>query len=188
MGLSWITIFIIGLGGCTTGDKMSETVADKSAGVNGSFEYTKSSFPVNWLLYTEKTVESGDFDILIDTDEFKDGKQSLKFVVRKCSDTGGRLSPGFCQEFKANPGETYNISFWAKNHGSEFVSKVSGVSAFQVLHETVVGQSNEKIDDWRLFECEYKIPEKMEALRFELNILHPGTFWIDDVRIKKITD
>ena len=92
-------------GGCALGAPMSETVVDKAAGMNGSFEVSKSGLPVNWLFYTKKTVPSGDFDILIDTKEFKDGKQSLKFAVRACSETGGRLSPGFCKEFKAKPGD-----------------------------------------------------------------------------------
>ena len=74
-----IIIAIITLHGCT---RMSEIIEDSSAGMNGSFEYSKSGLPVNWLLYTPNTVPEGDFDIIIDTAEFKDGKQSLKFLVR----------------------------------------------------------------------------------------------------------
>ena len=165
----------------------SETVVDKAAGVNGSFEVTKSGLPVNWLVYTPKTVPSGDFDIVIDTKEFKEGKQSLKFVVRKCSDKGGRLSPGFCQEFSAKPGETYRVSFWVKNDGAEFIAKVGGVSATTGEYSTIV-KSKEAIGTWRQFSTKYTIPKGMKALRFELNILQPGTFWIDDLKLDKSAD
>src|SRR5712692_3845801 len=137
VGLLWI-IALGASGCCALGAPMSETFVDKAAGMNGSFEVTKSGLPVNWHFYTKKTVPSGDFDILIDTKEFKDGKQSLKFAVRACSGTGGRLSPGFSQEFEAKPGETYKVSFWVKNDGSEFIVRVGGVSAFKGEYKTVV--------------------------------------------------
>jgi Carbohydrate binding domain len=172
---------------CALGAPMSETFVDKAAGMNGSFEVTKSGLPVNWLFYTKKTVPSGDFDIVTDTKEYKDGKQSLKFVVRKCSNVGGRLSPGFCQEFQAKPGETYKVSFWVKNSDSEFFVRVGGVSAFNGEYKTVV-KSKEKIGAWRQFSIKYTVPKGMKALRFEMNILQPGTFWIDDLKIEKVTN
>ncbi len=45
------------------------------------------------------------------------------------SPTGGWHSPGLSQEYKAIPGETYMVSFWVKNDGSEFVVRIGGVSA-----------------------------------------------------------
>ena len=84
---------------------MSEQVTDETAGMNGSFEYIQSGLPVNWLFYTPKTVPEGDFEIVIDTIEFAEGRQSLKFIVRECSANGGWHSPGFCSEFPAKPGE-----------------------------------------------------------------------------------
>jgi hypothetical protein len=182
LALSIITTVL--LDGCTP---FSESITDKSAGMNGSFEHTKNGLPVNWLLYTPKTVGTGDFDIIIDTTEFKDGKQSLKFLVRKCSAVGSWHSPGLDQEYDANPGETYNVSFWVKNIGSEFIVHISGVSAFKG-QDGPVERSKDTITTWRLFEYKYTIPPKMERLRFEMNILHPGSFWIDDIRIEKIND
>ena len=165
----------------------SKIVTDKTAGLNGSFEITKSGLPVNWIFYTSKTVSSGDFDIVIDQNDFKDGKQSLKFVVRKCSDKGGRLSPGFSQEIDAVPGETYSISFWAKNSGCEFIARVGGVNAFHGDCRTMV-KSRESIESWRQFSTKVMIPKEMKALRWELNILRQGTFWIDDLKIEKVTN
>ncbi len=172
------------LGGCS---RFSEERRDKTAGMNGSFEVVESGLPVNWLVYTPKIVPRSDFDLVFDTTEYKDGSQSLKFVVRECSSIGGWRSPGFAQEYEAAPGETYRVSFWVKNDGSEFVVGVGGVSAMEGEDVTIV-QSKETIDTWHEFEYDYTIPEKMNALRFEMNILQPGSFWIDDIRIEKIND
>ena len=180
-----LTIVVIAsLNGCT---QMSEIIEDKTAGLNGSFEYTKSGLPINWLLYTPKTVPTGDFEIIIDTTEFKDGKQSLKFLVRECSPNGGWYSPGFCNEYEALPGETYRVSFWIKNDGCEFLMKIGGVGASKGQYETIV-KSKETIDTWRLFDHNYTIPQGMNAIRFEMNIVQPGSFWIDDIKIEKIND
>jgi hypothetical protein len=164
--------------------RMSEQIRDKTAGMNGSFEITKSGLPVNWLVYTPETVPKGDFDLILDTTEYKDGKQSLKFLVRECSSVGGWWSPGFCNEYQALPGEIYRISFWVRNHGSEFLIKIGGVSAAQGEYDTIV-KSQKPLDTWQLFEYYYTIPEKMKAIRFELNIIQPGTFWIDDLKIER---
>jgi hypothetical protein len=165
----------------------SKTVRDANTGLNGSFETVQSGLPVNWLFYTSKTASSGDFDIALDQSEFKDGKQSLKFTVRKCSDQGGWRSPGFCQEFKAEPGETYSISFWAKNDGSKFVAKAGGVNAFEHDYQMIAATS-EQIESWRRFSTNVSIAKGMRALRWELNVLQPGTFWIDDLKIEKIAN
>lgn len=173
---------------------MSETV---TPGFNGGFEVTKSGLPVSWSFYTQRTVPTGDFDIVMDTTDFKEGEQSLKFVVRKCEPTGGRLSPGFFNEFhienhnppgpfETKPGETYKISFWAKNAGSEFVFKARGVSALDG-DKGVVIRSKETFNEWRRFECTYTIPPKM-WLRLELNVVQPGTFWMDDIQIVRVND
>ncbi|MBX9448834.1 MAG: hypothetical protein KL787_03585 [Taibaiella sp.] len=57
---------------------MSVMIQDEAIGSNGSFEYSKNGLPINWQLYTAQTVPSGDFDIVLDTQEVKEGKQSLK--------------------------------------------------------------------------------------------------------------
>jgi hypothetical protein len=175
-------IILILLSGCT---QMSEVTNDKKAGLNGSFEITKSGLPVNWLVYTPKTIPEGDYDLIIDTTEYKEGKQSLKFLVRECSTVGGWYSPGFCNEYSASPGEIFRISFWIKNHESEFIIRIGGISASRGEYDTIV-KSKETTDNWKLYEYYYTIPEKMKAIRFEMNILQPGTFWIDDINITKV--
>lgn len=163
---------------------MSEVIRDEAAGMNGSFEITKSGLPVNWLLYTPKIVKNSDFDLIIDSSEYKDGIQSLKFLVREYAARGEWNSPRFCKEYEAVPGESYVISLWLKNNESEFYIKIGGVSAFDGKYETIV-KSSEKIDSWKYYEYKYTMPteEKFDRLRFAINILSKGSFWIDDITI-----
>ena len=68
--------------------------------------------------------------------------------------------------------------------------KIRGVSAKTGI-EIPMQISNEVANDWKLVETTYTIPTQMNRLRFELNVLSPGSFWIDDVKIEKtieITD
>ena len=46
-------------------------------------------------------------------------------------------------------------------------------------------ETGDQIDQWRQFEFEIDVPNEM-WLRLQLNILKPGTFWIDDVRIELV--
>jgi len=179
-GLPALLAFVI-MSSCS---QMSERIDDKNAGMNGSFEHVKSGLPVNWILYTPKTVPESDFDIVIDSAEFKDGKQSLKFVVRGCTADGGWHSPGFCNQFPAKPGELYYVSFWIKNTGIDFHLQFGGMNDKKMQNNTII-KSKEKIPDWQLYEYTYTVPEEMNSIRFELNILSPGTLWIDDIRIEK---
>ncbi len=174
-------MYLLIAGGCSP---MSKTYYDATAGINGSFEATRSGLPVNWLLYTPETVKTGDFDIIIDTSEFKEGKQSLKFAVRECSATGGWHSPGLSKEYEARPGDTYVVSFWVKNNGCRFFIQIGGVSAFDGKYETII-KSDESIETWKYFEHKYTMPteEKFGRIRFELSILSKGSFWIDGIKI-----
>lgn len=163
---------------------MSILIEDNTKGMNGDFEHTRDGMPVNWQLYTAQTVPAGDFDILADSSDYKEGKRSLKLVVRECDTTGGWHSPGMAKQIKAKPGEVYHISFWVKNQGTTFRVNIAGVSATKGQAETIV-QTGETIDDWKQYRYTYTIPEKMNALRFEMNVLQPGSFWIDDIRIER---
>jgi len=167
---------------------MSEQVVDRSAGLNGGFEVSKNGLPVNWLMYTPNTVPSADFEIVLDKDSFKEGNQSLRFDVKKCSSTGGWFSPGFTNEFfevgKFEGEASYKISFWIKNYGAKFNISAGSVSAKKGDMSTLI-EGNQHIDEWKFFNYEVHIPED-RWLRMQLNILQPGTFWIDDIRIERI--
>ena len=176
---------ILFLSGCT---KMSEKETLKSAGLNGGFEVLQNGLPVNWYMYTPNTVPAGDFRIVMDRDLYKEGAQSLKFDVRSCSSTGGWHSPGFTNEFReVGPYEgeaTYRISFWIMNEGAKFNLSGGGVAPYKGEMRTLV-ESNKVIKDWELYEFEVDVPEERH-LRFQLNILKPGIFWIDDIKIEKV--
>ena len=183
--LSLILGFVLIISGCR---QFSKHEADKSAGLNGSFEVSKNDLPVNWVMYTPKTVPDADFEIVLDKNVYKEGKQSLKFDVKKCTSAGGWGSPGFTNEFfeagKFVGENRYKLSFWVKNEGSTFKISAGGVSAMKGNMTTLI-QEKKQISDWELLEYQINVP-KDRWLRMELNILQPGTFWIDDIKIEKI--
>lgn len=167
------------LSGCRA---LSESVIDPSAGLNGGFEIVESGLPVNWLVYTPRTIPTGDYDLILDTLEYKGGKQSLMFRVRDCSAAGGSRSPGFSKEYEANGGSTYTLGFWVKNDGAEFRVRIGGVTAKEGHYETVV-QTRENIGTWRYYEHQFVMPPEFDRLRLVVNVLSPGTFWIDEISI-----
>ncbi len=122
-----VPVVMLLMGGCLS---LSKEVVDKSAGLNGGFEISKDGLPVNWAFYTPS---SADFDVILDEEISKEGKQSLRFDVRRCSAKGGSRSPGLANEFSQigkYPGEgRYKVSFWIRNAGTEFAIKAGGVSA-----------------------------------------------------------
>lgn len=164
---------------------MSVFIEDKNTGFNGSFETIKDNFPVNWILYTPQTVPNADFDLKIDNKDFIDGKQSLHFDIRRCDAIGGWQSPGLSKETPSKSGETYKVSFWLKNNQTEFVVKAGGVSELNGKLDIII-QSKEQIDSWKKFEFTCSIPQNMNTLRLEVNVLQPGDFWIDNVNIENI--
>ena len=180
-----LTLAILALTGCM---QMSEKETDESAGVNGGFEVTKNGLPVNWLMYTPNTVPNSDFKIAFDKNIFKEGKQSLMFNVKNCSSTGGRLSPGFTNEFYdigVFEGEAnFILSFWIKNNGTKFQVEAGGVAPYKGDMKVLI-ESDEQIEDWKYFEYKINVP-KDRHLRMELNVLESGTLWIDDVQIVKL--
>lgn len=175
---------ILILGSC---NQMSKQIKDKTAGINGGFEVAKNGMPVNWLMYTPNTVKDADFKIVLDNKVYKEGRQSLRFDVVKCSSIGGRFSPGLTNEFVESgkfEGEgSYKLSFWVKNDGSTFKISAGGVSATKGNMKVLIDE-DEQISDWKHLEYQIDIP-KDNWLRLELNVLKPGTFWIDDIQIEK---
>ena len=168
------------LGSC---NQMSEQIKDETAGMNGGFEVVKNGIPVNWLMYTPNTVKDADFKIVLDNEVYKEGKQSLRFDVVMCSSIGGRFSPGFTNEFFESGEGSYKLSFWVKNEGSTFKIAAGAVSAKKGNMTTLI-EEIEQISDWKHLEYQIDIP-KDNWLRLELNVLQPGTFWVDDIQIKK---
>ena len=181
----YLSALLIMLEGCMPG---SIQVRGYDCKMNGSFETLKNGLPVNWWYYAMETVPKGDFDILSDSVIFKEGNRSLKFQVRSCESAGGWHSPGFFEEFKVKPGETYTISFWVINNGCDFkVSVGAGMQGNPGPNKTLV-RTQEIYSEWKYFEYTFAIPPANDNIRFEANILSPGMIWFDDIRIEGLND
>jgi hypothetical protein len=154
--------------------------------MNGGFEIVREGLPVNWYFYTPDNVPVGDFDILTDTALYKEGKQSLKFLVRDCSDVGGWHSPGFFEDFSATAYETYMVSFWVINNGCDFKVRIGSSEYGKGSHEETIIASKENFNDWRYFEYLFKV--RYDRIRFEVNIYRPGSIWFDDIKIEGVND
>ena len=164
--------------------RFSEYILNESVGTNGGFEHTQCGIPVNWIVYSPSTIPTGNYELIFDKADFKEGKQSLKFLVHECSATGGWHSPGFTNEYPAITGEPYLISFWIRNEGCEYVVRIGGVDATTGQYETV-DSSKDTTESWKLIEHEFTIPQRYEVIRFELSIRSPGSLWIDDIKIER---
>ncbi len=173
----------LGLMSCSI--QMSESKFNPTIGNNGNFEFVEENLPINWMVYTPKTVKNGDFKIAFDQADFKSGKQSLRFDVKACSEEGGWYSPGIAQEIPAKSGEEFSISFWVKNTGSDFSFNVAGVSTFGRGETTIIKPTN-NTGEWIHYKTTYKMPEEMTKLHLEFNVLQAGTVWIDNVVVEKL--
>lgn len=188
-----IAVMVLTLQGCIM-KPMSEREKDTTIKWNGGFEYVRDGLPVNWLFYTEKTINgkkhgsidvpATDFDLIIDTVDYKEGRQSLKFVVRQCGSAGEWHSPGFCDEFEVDGDRKYMVTFWVKNKGSECELKAGAVKAMGGAgYETI--HLDKDIADWQKFEIPCSVPAGMR-LRINVNVLRPGTFQIDGISFREM--
>jgi len=183
-----VAVFLILLQSCGL-NSMSKIERDKSAGMNGSFEFVKSGLPVNWSFYAVEALRNGECILKMDTNEYKNGKQSLNFVINKL-DSSHYLwkKPGFFQTYNARLGETYKLSFWIKNNNCEFLIRVS--SEGEGMYSEKIIHSDKDIEDWKYVEYNYTVPveKNFKNIRFEVNLLKPGSFWIDDINIEGLND
>jgi hypothetical protein len=179
-----IVLVLASFSGCS---RFIERIVDHKAGINGSFEISAVGLPVNWSIYTQKVVPEGDFDIILDTTDFRDGKQSLKFQVRKCLPHGGWHSPGIFQEITAEPGDKFLVSWWQKNSGCAYKIVLTSYNTDDLKDEQFLGffEVSDTIQEWQKFESLCTLAVRQNQLRFQLNILSPGTFWIDGFQIEK---
>lgn len=161
---------------------MSEVVTDTNSGFNGGFESFTNDLPVNWQCYTAQTT-GGNFKIIADKTNFKEGKQALLFDVTACEAAGGRLSPGIAREIPAKAGQTFTISYWVKSTGNKFKVKINGITETE-SDKGIEMICNDTLNEWKRFETTYTIPSNMKDLRIEINVLSPGKFWLDDVVVR----
>jgi hypothetical protein len=177
-----IIALLIGVTGCYT---MTVIEKDESAGLNGGFEIVKEGLPVNWFFISPTALKEKVYELMLDTTSFKEGKQSLKFLVHGADSLNIWNNAGMFSPVDAIPGETYQISFWLKNNGCGFTAKVRSEN-HPLEHDEIIIQSNDNIIDWQFFEYNYRVPSEYDRLGFYLHIWEPGSLWIEDVSIEKI--
>lgn len=170
-----------------SGQQKSEIITDKNAGINGSFESSKNGLPLNWQVYSPKTVPNSKFKVTLDKTEVQEGAQSLHFEVTKCDSTGGWKSPGITSEFmevgKFEGMRPYRITCWVKTNGAAYRLSAGSVNA-ESGNMKVLESRKSANEEWRFIMHEVHIA-KDQWLRLELNVLSPGHLWIDDIRIEK---
>ena len=177
--------FVAAVWSTTVGARqLSESTRDRAVGLNGGFEVVRDGLPLNWLVYTPRTVRDANFRVTVDTDAHH-GERAVKFEVTRCASTGGRLSPGLAQEMAATPGATYEVTIWMKNLGADVLVRVDGVTASR-RDPGPVRRTSTRHDEWVAHTLTYRVPAKMSRLRVEMNVVGPGTVWFDDVTVIKI--
>lgn len=168
---------------------MSTVARDEAAGFNGSFEVVADGLPANWRVYDRPLVQ-GDAELTYDDGDAVDGAQSLEMVVHRADGAGGWRDAGLFHSVDAEGGQSYRVSFWLKSRGSRVRLRVDSEKGdFRQPHEPIVETFDPQragAETWRRFEVTYTVPRDYRDIRFELNVLTPGTVWVDDVRIEPL--
>lgn len=160
----------------------------ESAGFNGGFEIVESGLPVNWYFHYPP-IKDRDVEISIDTTDAVEGRKSLRFVVHKADPAArGVRTAGLFQVLPAESLRTYRVNFWLKNRGCTMRLLIRSEKASEAPPPNIeiLGEAETGTNTWRQFEYTYTVPETYGNIRFELNILQPGTLWIDGVRIESV--
>lgn len=173
-------LFVLLISACT---KLSETVSSSSSGINGGFEIFESGLPVNWSVYTPEIVKDGEFKILPDQEVFCEGKQSLMFDVKSCSDQGGHYSPGFFGEYHQFGFGQYEISGYILNQNTHYRIAAGPVSTHHGSVITLIDKRDTDLN-WMPFSFLVDVPEGSH-LRFEMSVLSAGVCRIDQLKIEK---
>ncbi|MBO6516890.1 MAG: hypothetical protein JJ975_10105 [Bacteroidia bacterium] len=165
--------------------QLSESTASNDAVLNGSFETIEAGYPVNWNIYSSKTVPEGRFEVLLDSTDPQDGNVCLKFEVDSCSDKGGRFSPGLFSEVETKTGHTYKVSYYIQNAGCKYRVKTGMITNKNSQIKTFIRQPG-RDHEWVRHEHLIKIEQGFDRLRFELNVLSPGSLRLDNISIEEV--
>ena len=172
-------------------DRFSIREKSESSGFNGSFEIEKSGLPVNWYIYYSP-IRNGDAELSLDSMDAVEGRQSLKFIAHRGDARCGWTTAGLFQVRPAKAKTSYKVSFWLKNQGCRIRLVIDSETADsreprapirEIIDAEMTGD-----DTWREFVYTYTVPAHYSNIRFELNVLEPGTLWVDDVRIEPLPD
>jgi hypothetical protein len=129
-------------------------------------------------------------ELSIETIEAVHGANSVRFRVDSVDARGGWRSPGPFQVVDAEEGRSYDVRVRLRNPESSVRLHVTSESAESRDPRTpmteIVAPGETGENEWRELTYRYTVPPHYRNVRFEVNAVAPGTFWIDDVRIEPI--
>ncbi len=153
-----------------------------SLDINGSFEYINYDFPSKWE--TSLPEEKPAFQIILDTLNVKEGRQSLKLKILDYDLMDGQRNWGISQTIPIIAGKSYQLGFWIKNQDTDFVVTI-GQPGDETIRDTII-RSDRSFDSWTYVDFKYRANSKTNKIRIDLNLFSEGCFWIDDIRIEEI--
>lgn len=182
-----------------SGHGFSEVKRSRQAGDNLGFETLENHQPVNWFFKTERVINNMskagdvvDFDMTADSIDCKEGRRSIRYLIRKCDSSRENMRlyayyPGFFNEFDAEPGATYRVGFWVKSDSCEFEIRTSAVREHGGGYcESKSLHSYQRLAVWTRYSLEQTICPTMRYLRFELDVRSAGLFQIDGLTIDRL--
>jgi hypothetical protein len=160
--------------GCVSGSDFS---------FNGSFEESREGLPVNWAFFPNSK-SNPSFQFLIDSEEFVDGKHSLKLLVKKNGKIPGLRS---CR-VPVKSGVSYKLSLLAKGEGASFkVNRILQDSwGKSNLRTDIIFNTPKASTNWHKYEETLTVAEHESYLLLIILIDSPGTVWFDDIRLEEI--
>ena len=168
--------------GCFKTSTVSRNVAVDS---NGGFENGSAGKPTNWHVY-HKAMRGRKADLQLDTEDFREGRQALKFVVNTTAGRAGWESPGVFQEIKVEAGCVYRVSYWLKNNQCRFRVNVNPVREDAPRQPVVVLTEEGVGGEWTEYSSLCSTRDGEQLIRFELNITGPGVLWLDGIVIQEV--
>ncbi|MFA7332546.1 MAG: hypothetical protein WC326_15870 [Candidatus Delongbacteria bacterium] len=175
-------LILLGFGGCFENSRIARNVGVDH---NGGFELGSPGKPINWNVY-HKGLRGKKAEMQLDREDFREGAQSLKFVVTSCGSKASGECPGVFQEVDVEPNSMYRVSYWLKNNQCRFNVNVNSIKegaprqGVQVLSEAGVGE------EWAEYSSLCSTKDGETQIRFELNITGPGILWLDGVALQEV--
>jgi len=185
--------FLVVLAAC---DPISLREENEAAGFNGGFEVVQpvrgmdaapQGLPANWYFHAKPLLE-GDAFLSLDPAGPPEGGRSLRLDVQEADSVAGARTTGLFQVVPARPLGSYRVGFSLKIRDARALIVIRSENASEATQGRVQAFDEEHTgrDTWRRFEYVYSVPEGFENIRFELNVIRPGTVWLDDVGIEEI--
>lgn len=180
----------------TACDPISLREEDPAAGLNGGFEVVRpvrkvegarQGLPVNWYFHA-KPLLNGDATLSFDREGAAEGTQALQLAVEKTDSVAGRRTVGLFQVVPAEEGRNYRVAFRLRISGARaiVIARSENASAATSGRVGAFEETDAPADSWREVQWVYSVPEGYDNIRFELNVVRPGTLWLDDVRIEEV--